>query len=314
MKALHKILLEKSIIAMKSAVGVYNNPSIFFKTEMYIVNAMIAWTYLFHAYYEKKGIDYHYYKRTANGRKKYEKIDGRKKAWDLSKCAHAAETPLTNIQLTNLDFLIQIRNRIEHTAINDVDDLVSPHVMACSINFNTQIKKNFEDKYSLDKELGMAIQFSNLNPTQKRLMKSRSNDSISKFVSEFESKLDKEMLNSEEYSFRVAFVPLVVNREGQANTAITFYKTNSPETTTFNTFIKETEKPKFRPGEVVKKMKDKGFGEFTISKHTDLWKTLDAKNSSLNYGTKVSGTWYWYAIWIEKVEEELTKKREATSL
>jgi hypothetical protein len=294
---------------MKSAVGVYNNPSITFKTEIYITNAIISWTYLFHAYYEKLGIDYHFCRITLNGRKRYIKVNGRNKAWDISKCLASNESPLSDPQKNNLLFLIQIRNLIEHTSIVDIDDLVSSQIMACSINFNTQVKKLFGEKYSLDKELGIAIQFSSLNPAQKRVMKSKTNNNVSKFISEFESKLDKRMVESEEYSFRVAFIPIVVNREGQANRAITVFKTDAPETEVLNYYIKETEKPKFRPKEIVAKMKEKGFSDFTISKHTDMWKAKDAKNRSLNFGTEVSGTWYWYESWLIKVEEELINQR-----
>ena len=39
-------LLTKSREAMLSAVGIYNNPNIKFKSETFIVLAIIAWTYL----------------------------------------------------------------------------------------------------------------------------------------------------------------------------------------------------------------------------------------------------------------------------
>jgi hypothetical protein len=45
---------------MLSAVQIYNNPLITFKTESFIVLSLIAWTYLLHAYYRKQGIDYRY--------------------------------------------------------------------------------------------------------------------------------------------------------------------------------------------------------------------------------------------------------------
>lgn len=47
-------LLQKSREAMLSAVQIYNNPSIQFKSETYIVLSIIAWTYLLHAYYRKE--------------------------------------------------------------------------------------------------------------------------------------------------------------------------------------------------------------------------------------------------------------------
>lgn len=61
-------LLDKSKEAMISAVQIYNNPSVKFKSEMFIITAIISWTYLMHAYYRKRKIDYRYYKM--NGKQK----------------------------------------------------------------------------------------------------------------------------------------------------------------------------------------------------------------------------------------------------
>ena len=63
-------LIIKSREAMLSAVQIYNNPNIQFKTESFIVLSNIAWTYLMHAYYRTKDIDYRYYsfKRKRNCR------------------------------------------------------------------------------------------------------------------------------------------------------------------------------------------------------------------------------------------------------
>lgn len=41
-----------------TAVQVFNNPQVEFKSELFIVTTVIAWTYLLHAYYRKLGIDY----------------------------------------------------------------------------------------------------------------------------------------------------------------------------------------------------------------------------------------------------------------
>jgi hypothetical protein len=61
-------LIEKSQEAMMSAVQIYNNPLIKFKSESYIVLVVIAWTYLLHAYYHEQKIDYRHYRM--QGKKK----------------------------------------------------------------------------------------------------------------------------------------------------------------------------------------------------------------------------------------------------
>lgn len=62
-------LLIKSREAMMSAVQLFNNPQITFKSETFITLAIIAWTYLLHAFYANEGIDYRYFHN--KGKKKY---------------------------------------------------------------------------------------------------------------------------------------------------------------------------------------------------------------------------------------------------
>ena len=116
MKALYKTLLEKSKQAMLSVVSIYRNPIITFKTEIFIVNAEIAWTYLFHVFYNFCKIDYAYY-ILVNGRKKYIYVENkRRKMWELSKCIECAESPLDESTKSNLRFIILLRNEIEHSS------------------------------------------------------------------------------------------------------------------------------------------------------------------------------------------------------
>ena len=56
-------LLKKSREAALSAVQIFNNPNIAFKSESYIVLMVIAWTYLLHAYYRESGVEYRYYRQ-----------------------------------------------------------------------------------------------------------------------------------------------------------------------------------------------------------------------------------------------------------
>lgn len=79
-------LLDKSKEAMISAVQIYNNPLIRFKSEMFIITAIISWTYLMHAYYRKKGVEYRYYRQRGQ-RKKFDKTkNGAYKHWELERC------------------------------------------------------------------------------------------------------------------------------------------------------------------------------------------------------------------------------------
>lgn len=54
-------LVKKSREAALAAVQIFNNPLITFKAESYIVLMTIAWTYLMHANYRGKAIEYRYH-------------------------------------------------------------------------------------------------------------------------------------------------------------------------------------------------------------------------------------------------------------
>ena len=100
-KSKKEALIKKSREAMLAAVQIYNNPLIKFKSESFLTLAVIAWTYLMHAYYEHVNVDYRYYKLKGS-RKQYLKTEyGAIKEWELSKCIKATDSPLNNAIKTN---------------------------------------------------------------------------------------------------------------------------------------------------------------------------------------------------------------------
>jgi len=75
-------LLIKAREAMIAAVRTFNGAGMRFRAELFIVAAIIAWTYLLHAFYKRERIDYRY-KRQGRVVKTPEGAD---KYWDLDKC------------------------------------------------------------------------------------------------------------------------------------------------------------------------------------------------------------------------------------
>ena len=65
-------LVKKSRESALAAVQIFNNPSMSFKSEAYIVLMIIAWTYLLHAYYRKENVEYRYFEMQGS-RKKFHK-------------------------------------------------------------------------------------------------------------------------------------------------------------------------------------------------------------------------------------------------
>ena len=229
-KSVKTELIKKAREAMLAAVQIYNNPQVTFKAESFITLAVIGWTYLLHAYYRGKGVDYRYYQYT--GKKKiYDKTKyGAYKHWELERCLNEKDCPLDGDTITNLKFLIGVRHEIEHQMTDKVDEFLSAKLQACALNFDYYICKLFDDKYNLSNELSLAIQFSPLTPEQRDTLQENSHitSNVKNFVVAFEDVLSEEELASSRYAYRVLFVPINAKRKGQADQVVEFIKSDSP--------------------------------------------------------------------------------------
>lgn len=111
-----KTILESSINSAFTAVETYNRPRTQFRIENYIILMIIAWTKLFHAYFQAT-IGERYFYKEKNGR--FKRVDGEKKAWELTECLKKYRKSETEYKISepveaNLKFFINIRNKIEH--------------------------------------------------------------------------------------------------------------------------------------------------------------------------------------------------------
>ena len=130
--------------AMILAVQVFNSPSCLFKTEIFAVLVGIAWTYLLHEYYLRKGT-------------KIVGTDGRSLL--LGQMLDRQDCPLSAGTKNNLRAMKIIRDDVEHLLLRRSDLKWAPLYQACCLNFNQTIEKLFGEKLSLHKELSFALQF-----------------------------------------------------------------------------------------------------------------------------------------------------------
>ena len=304
-------LILKSREAALSAVQIYNNPLTAFKTESFIVLFVIAWTYVLHAFYRANKIDYRYFTVPKTRKKFVRNPDGSIKYWDLKECISHQSCPLDKNTKNNLLFLIGLRNVVEHKKATGLDSYLSARYQACALNYNYYLKKLFGEKYSLDNNLALSLQFAELDYHQAKTIKDTGgfiHKSIQSYIAAFDESLSEEDLDSERFAYRLLFTKVMAKRKGQADRVIEFIDPNSELAKTISReyWIKEErEKPKFLRKDVLKKVKDAGFANFGPSQHTDLWKRQDAKNPSKGYGVDVCGTWYWYQNWVDFIIEKL---------
>lgn len=300
-------LLVKAREAMIAAVHTFNSAGLTFRAELFIVTAIIAWTYLMHSWFKRERIDYRYTKDvdgqkvvvcTANGGEKY---------WDLSFCLKHVRCPVERGTRDNLEYLIELRNEIEHRSTSRIDDALCAELQACCINFNDFIRTVFGAQYGLERRLPIALQFVTFGPDQRALLKKAATlpRNIETAMDIFQRHLTAEQLADPRFAFRLFMAHRTANRAAGADLAVQLVPAGDEHPEALKYALKEVEKRKFLPSEVVRKIRSEGYNLFTMDDHTRLWKRLAAKDPAKGYGAVAVGSqWCWYETWLNRVREE----------
>ncbi|MET0748904.1 MAG: DUF3644 domain-containing protein [Rhizobium sp.] len=297
-------LLIKAREAMIAAVQIFNSGGFSFRAELFIVTSVIAWTYLMHAFYRRENVDYRYRK---NGEVELTP-SGAEKFWELSQCLSSGKCPLSPGVKNNLRLLIEIRNEIEHRSTDRIDHALGAELQACCINFNDSIKGLFGAQFGVDKRLSMALQFVTFDGGQRAALKgAKLPPNLSATLDAFRKHLTEAEAADPQYRIRFAFLPLV-GKANSADVTLDVLKAGSEQASAIERILlKEVERPKFLPGQVVRKMQERGFKRFNMHDHNLLGSVLGAKQAGKGYGTEVAGKWHWYESWIEKVTSVLAE-------
>jgi hypothetical protein len=195
----------------------------------------MAWTALFHAIFFKNGRRPWYRKKTAGKGVRYVYVDKEPKHWELSECLKEYWTDKYLPERTNLQFLIGLRNKIEHRHLPELDATLYGECQAALLNFDELLAREFGARYSLNESLAFSLQFSRSIPPQKAASMRRHLASVGKtvlsFVDGFRNGLADEVVNDPKYAFRVYLVPKLVARPTSADVAVEFvpYDPRVPE-------------------------------------------------------------------------------------
>jgi hypothetical protein len=296
-------LLIKAREAMIAAVHIFNGAGLTFRTELFIVVSIIAWTYLMHAWFRREGVDYRY--KEADGTVKKTK-QGSDCYWELGKCLRHARCPIPAAAIKNLDFLTELRHEIEHRSTNRIDEAISAKLQACCINFNDAIKTLFGPQYGLERRLPIALQFVTFSADQRAVLKKASDlpPHIETMINAFHNGLSEAEQADSRFAYRVAFVPKIGNRASSSDVAVEFIRADSDEARAISqVLLKEVDKRRYTAGQVVAQMEAEGYPEFDLHDHTKLWQSLDAKNPGKGFGRAgdYKNTWVWYESWMDRV-------------
>lgn len=223
-----KSLLESSVDSALLAVEIYNKPRVTFRCECFITHMVMAWTRLFHAYFQNTIGEKYFYKEK-NGR--YKLVDGERKAWPLSKCVKVYGK-LSPAAQANLEFFILLRNKIEHRCISpdEVGVNIFGECQSLLYNYERELVKLFGDEYALNENLAYSLQFSTVRKKEqieanRKFLSSEAKD-LKIFIDEYRSSMSMEIFNSQEYSVKVLLVPKVSNKS-RSDLAVEYVDWNS---------------------------------------------------------------------------------------
>lgn len=292
-----KELIDKSREFALIAVSNYNNPHFKNKTHSFIVNIVIAYTALFHAIFEKTNTEYFYRDKDGN----IEIIDEEYKAFELIKCCNVYLNSRQSPVKANLEFLVGLRNKIEHRNMPSVDLYVEGECQAALTNYEDILTKEFGDKYSLGKSLAVSMQLSRTSQKARikalKELQTKNYKVIKKYIDGYRSELDDAILQSQEYRTTVFLIPKLGNHATSADMSIEFVKQENLTKEELREYehgivlIKNKSNPyRYKPGKVTELVK-KQIDKFTISIHTRCWKYYGARpqKNDLNYKGKYCG-------------------------
>lgn len=186
--------------AMILAVQIFNSASLLFKTEVFLVLANVAWTYLLHDFYERKKVP-------IVGK------DGRSLL--LSQMLNKQDCPLATGQRNNLKAVILLRDEVEHKLLEKSDQAWQALFQACCLNFEEVICKLHGPRVSLAKNLSFSLQFVKPDLEQLGLI---SNYDLPPNIEALDARLNTMFSEQERldlaYQFRVVYTLDASNKNG----------------------------------------------------------------------------------------------------
>jgi hypothetical protein len=249
------------------AVQVFNSPSTNFKTEVFVVLANLAWTYLMHEHYVRQGVNI----ADANG-----------KTVALSTLLRRNDCPLSQGIKNNLGSLKAIRDDVEHKLMGASDATWQTLFQACCLNFDKTIRDLFGEQLSLQNELGVALQFAKLNVDQIATVEQYGvPQHIAALDARLRGELDDEQLHDLEYRFRVVYT---LDSASKSQAHIRFVHPGSDEGQQIrNILVKDRPADELyphKPDKVRILVSERAGKAFTSHNHTQAWKRYKPRPAS----------------------------------
>lgn len=295
-------LLEKSKDSVISGIQIYNNPYSQFRTEAYLVHMVIAWNSLLQAIFIKKGLEI--YEQNDDGT--YITIGERNKTKSLGKLVSEYFLDQNDPRCVNLDFIIQLRNEVEHSLYVNLEESGVDLFGECQsllLNYETVLAEEFVNRNGLDHKIGLAIQLSKKFVDEQvdslTVFAKKANLTIKKFIESYRSKISMDTYNDQRFRFSIFMIPKLSNNKHADDLPVIFnneLKLDQGEVLGKSGFLtiktKSIEVPvqkhyHLKPSDVVTAVKQKSNRTgFKVNLHTNCWKKYGVRPKTKDPGFK----------------------------
>ena len=256
--------LIRSREAMILAVQIFNSAALSFKTEVFAVLSNIAWTYLLHEHYVRKGV-------------KLEQNDGRTLL--LSQMVERHDCPLSDGMRNNLRAMKTIRDDVEHKLLGKGDTKWHSLFQACCLNFDKSLRELFGDRLTLANDLSFALQFARMDVEQ---LATLNKYEIPPHIEAIDAGLDERLTDEQradlEYQFRVVYT-LDAASKGRAH--FEFFRPESAEGKEIRNVLVQHKTADHlyphKPGQVCKIVKERTGKSFSSHTHRQAWTLLKVR-------------------------------------
>lgn len=250
--------------AMILAVHVFNSPATRFKTEVFTMLANVAWTYLLHEFYERKGV-------------KVVGKDGRSLL--LGQMVDRHDCPLTKGVRDNLRSLKILRDDVEHKLLGRADSKWLGLFQANCLNFDKAICSLFGKRLSLSHDLSFAIQFTRMNMEQ---LATLNRFEIPAHIDAVDARLTEGMTEGQladvEYQFRVIYT---LDAATKSKAHFQFILPDSVEGKEIRNVLVQHKLADHlyphKPGEVATLVQQRTGKNFTSHNHTQAWRKFEVR-------------------------------------
>lgn len=249
--------------AMVAAVEIFNSPTILFKVQTFPVLSQIAWTYLLHEYYERRGVDI---------------IDANGNSLLLSQMLNRDDCPLESDVKKNLTAVKTLRDNVEHKILSSIGRSYWPLFQANCLNFDQTIRKLFGENSGLQDSLSIALQFSKMDIDQLSELQAYDLtpqiEAIDQAIAEAAGITGNEGAN---YQFKVSYH---FEKATKGDSHIIFSQNNPESKSKKNVLTQKVvgdELWPFRVKNVIAKVREAGDPDFNSHHHQLAWKKFGAR-------------------------------------